>query len=184
MKSSAFTHVFMPWIGINTWCRFDDIDSQPAHIFGAFIYEYAMTLSIRKKDYLEKENGWCVLDGRIIHQLEKKLKENNNYTQIKNFNAIDIIRENKKIKIKSDNGQLLEFDKVIVATQPFQALPLIEKIGTNKLINELRKLDHLMVMIVSGLAATFFYNAPLKSYILISPLIGLFSAYLIIKFKK
>ena len=52
------------------------------------------------------------------------------------------------------------------------------------IINELRKLDHLIVMIVSGLAATFFYNAPLKSYILISPLIGLFSAYLIIKFKK
>ena len=52
------------------------------------------------------------------------------------------------------------------------------------IINELRKLDHLIVMIVSGLAAIFFYNAPLKSYILISPLIGLFSAYLIIKFRK
>ena len=32
------------------------------------------------------------------------------------------------------------------------------------IINELRKLDHLMVMIVSGLVATFFY-IPLKSYI-------------------
>tara|TARA_B100001057_G_scaffold468246_1_gene527220 strand:+ start:78 stop:764 length:687 start_codon:yes stop_codon:yes gene_type:complete len=52
------------------------------------------------------------------------------------------------------------------------------------IINELRKLDHLMVMIVSGLAATFFYNAPFKSYILISPLIGLITAYLILKFKK
>ena len=52
------------------------------------------------------------------------------------------------------------------------------------IINELRKLDHLLVMIVSGLAATFFYNAPFKSYILISPLIGLFAAYLILKFKK
>ena len=52
------------------------------------------------------------------------------------------------------------------------------------IINELRKLDHLFVMIVSGLAATFFYNAPFKSYILISPIIGLFSAYLIIKLKK
>ena len=52
------------------------------------------------------------------------------------------------------------------------------------IINELRKLDHLMVMIISGLAATFFYNAPFKSYILISPLIGLFAAYLILKFKK
>ena len=52
------------------------------------------------------------------------------------------------------------------------------------IINELRKLDHLIVMIVSGLVAIFFNNAPLKSYILISPLIGLFLAYLIIKFKK
>ncbi len=52
------------------------------------------------------------------------------------------------------------------------------------IINELRKLDHLMVIIISGLAATFFYNAPFKSYILISPLIGLFAAYLILKFKK
>ena len=52
------------------------------------------------------------------------------------------------------------------------------------IINELRKLDHLIVMIVSGLAATFFYNAPFKSYILISPLIGLFAAYLILKFKR
>ena len=52
------------------------------------------------------------------------------------------------------------------------------------IINELRKLDHLIVMIVSRLAATFFYNAPFKSYILISPLIGLFAAYLILKFKK
>ncbi len=52
------------------------------------------------------------------------------------------------------------------------------------IINELRKSDHLLVMFVSGLTATFFYNAPFKSYILISPLIGLFAAYLILKFKK
>ena len=52
------------------------------------------------------------------------------------------------------------------------------------IINELRKLDHFIVMIVSGLAATFFYNAPFKSYILISPLIGLFTAYITLKLKK
>ena len=52
------------------------------------------------------------------------------------------------------------------------------------IINELRKIDHLIVMIVSGLVATFFYNAPFNSYILISPLIGLFAAYLILKIKK
>ena len=52
------------------------------------------------------------------------------------------------------------------------------------IINELRKLDHLIVMIVSGLAATFLYNVPFKSYILISPIIGLCAAYLILKLKK
>ena len=52
------------------------------------------------------------------------------------------------------------------------------------IINELRKLDHLIVMIVSGLAATFFYNAPFKTYIIISPLIGLFAAMIINKLKK
>ena len=52
------------------------------------------------------------------------------------------------------------------------------------IINELRKLDHLIVMIISGFAATFFYNAPFKSYIVISPLIGLFASYLILKLKK
>ena len=35
------------------------------------------------------------------------------------------------------------------------------------IINELRKLDHLIVMIISGLAATLFYNVPFKSYIMI-----------------
>ena len=35
-----------------------------------------------------------------------------------------------------------------------------------------------------SLTAIFFYNAPFKSYILISPLIGLFAAYLVLKLKK
>ena len=52
------------------------------------------------------------------------------------------------------------------------------------IVNELRKLDHVFVMIISGLAATFFYNAPFKTYIIISPLIGLFAAMIINKFKK
>ncbi len=51
-------------------------------------------------------------------------------------------------------------------------------------INELRKLDHLIVMVVSGLAATIFYNAPFKSYIIISPLIGLMTSYILLKLKK
>ena len=52
------------------------------------------------------------------------------------------------------------------------------------IVNELRKLDHVLVMIISGLTATFFYNAPFKTYIIISPLIGLLAAIIINKVKK
>ena len=52
------------------------------------------------------------------------------------------------------------------------------------IVNELRKFDHILVMLISGLAATFFYNAPFKTYIIISPLIGLFAAMIINKLKK
>ena len=52
------------------------------------------------------------------------------------------------------------------------------------IVNELRKFDHVLVMLISGLAATFFYNAPFKTYIIISPLIGLFAAMIINKLKK
>ena len=51
-------------------------------------------------------------------------------------------------------------------------------------MNELRKFDHVLVMLISGLAATFFYDAPFKTYIIISPLIGLFAAMIINKLKK
>ena len=40
IKSSVFTHVFMPWIGINTWCRFDDINSQRIEVGDEFIVDY------------------------------------------------------------------------------------------------------------------------------------------------
>ena len=96
-KSTAFTHVFMPWIGIITWCRFDDISTQPAHIFAAFIFEYALALTYRKNDFKKGENGWCVLDGRLIHKLESFLLKNSNYKQQVTEEVESITRKNKKI---------------------------------------------------------------------------------------
>ena len=52
------------------------------------------------------------------------------------------------------------------------------------LINELRKIDHVIVIFVSGLSSIFFFNAPLKSYIIISPIFALIAATLILKLKK
>ena len=54
------------------------------------------------------------------------------------------------------------------------------------IVLELRKIDHLIVVVTSGLSALLFYEAPLKTYIILSALVGIFAAYilLIIKEKK
>ena len=52
------------------------------------------------------------------------------------------------------------------------------------LINEFRKIDHVIVIFASGIASLVFFNAPLKSYIIISPIVALVAASLILKFKK
>ena len=52
------------------------------------------------------------------------------------------------------------------------------------LVNELRKIDHVIIIIVSGISSLLFFNAPLKSYIIISPIVALFVASLVLKFRK
>ena len=52
------------------------------------------------------------------------------------------------------------------------------------LINYFRKLDHLFVIFLSGLLSIVFYNAPFKSYIILSSLISLIAIYLFYKFRK
>ena len=52
------------------------------------------------------------------------------------------------------------------------------------LINYFRKIDHLIVIFLSGLSSILFYDAPLKSYIILSCVISLFIIFLINKFQK
>ena len=52
------------------------------------------------------------------------------------------------------------------------------------LVSELRKIDHVIVILVSGMSSLLFFEAPLKSYINISPIIALFVASLVLRFKK
>ena len=49
------------------------------------------------------------------------------------------------------------------------------------LINYIRQIDHLVVIITSGILSLFFFNAPFKSYIIISSIISLLVASTIIK---
>ena len=51
-------------------------------------------------------------------------------------------------------------------------------------VQDLKKLDHVIVMITCGLSSLLFFDAPFKSYIIISPLIALFVAALLLRLKK
>lgn len=52
------------------------------------------------------------------------------------------------------------------------------------IIPYLKKIDHVIVMLLSGSLALILINAPFKSYIILSPLISLTAVYVIRKFKK
>ena len=52
------------------------------------------------------------------------------------------------------------------------------------LVQDLKKFDHVIVMLTCGISSLLFFDAPFKSYIIISPIIALFVATLILRFKK
>ena len=51
-------------------------------------------------------------------------------------------------------------------------------------VQDLKKIDHLIVMITCGLSSLLFFDAPFKSYIIIAPVIALFVASLLLRLKK
>ena len=52
------------------------------------------------------------------------------------------------------------------------------------LVNYLRNIDHLIVIIISGISSIIFFDSPFKSYIIISSIIALIGATILIKIKK
>ena len=156
INSSVFTHVFMPWIGINTWCRFEDVDTQPAHIFGAFIFEYALPIKNRSKNFLKNEDRWCVLDGRLIHELEERLLNEEKYTQHLDTTVEKIKKQKDGKLIISNQKTEWKADYVIFATQPFQALPIIKDIANKELVSELEKWDKMDCYVVYTLTSLIY----------------------------
>ena len=52
------------------------------------------------------------------------------------------------------------------------------------IVQDLKKIDHVIVMIVCGISSLLFFDAPFKSYIIISPIVALITAALILRLKK
>ncbi|MEE2747706.1 MAG: FAD-dependent oxidoreductase [Candidatus Thermoplasmatota archaeon] len=140
VNSTVFTHFYMPWVGINTWCRFEDVERQPAHVFAAFIFEYALTVKIRDKSAKYKEDYWCVLDGRLIHELRDRLLSSEQYSQHLSTKVSNIERnEDGQLTIHAEDDKSWVCDAVIVATQPVQALPILGDVAPKRLVDELEK---------------------------------------------
>ena len=70
----------MPWFGINTWCRIEDVNRHPAHVFASIIFDSALTRHIPDKTAKHKEDHWSVLDGRLIHALRDNLLSNERFS--------------------------------------------------------------------------------------------------------
>ena len=51
-------------------------------------------------------------------------------------------------------------------------------------VQDLKKIDHVIVMLASGIGSLLFFDVPFKSYIIISPIIALIVAALILRSKK
>ena len=51
-------------------------------------------------------------------------------------------------------------------------------------VQDLKKMDHVLVMFVAGISSLIFFNAPFKSYIIIAPVIALLVAAFMLRFKK
>ena len=51
-------------------------------------------------------------------------------------------------------------------------------------VQDLKKIDHVIVMITCGISSLIFFDAPFKLYIIISPILALIIAALLLRFKK
>ena len=144
-------------------------------LYGAVLSEYLQKLSLIKKlfiSYFIVDQGFAV-----SNQYFKKnpTEEFNHYHLIGSGIILWFIWQVSTI-IGIYLGSIVPEELGLKFAIPLTFIAII--------VNELRKLDHVLVMIISGLTATFFYNAPFKTYIIISPLIGLLAAIIINKVKK
>lgn len=91
--SAVFRDFYMGWIGVNVWCRFDDLEGFPAHSFATFVFEYACPLVFRTLDIAVDRGAptdACVLDGRLPRALEKANAEHPRFEQHLNASVVKI----------------------------------------------------------------------------------------------
>ena len=87
-------------------------------------------------------------------------------------------------KVWSTIRNLFDGCRVTLARRDGDYMPLSPLTFIAIVVQDLKKLDHVIVMITCGLSSLLFFDAPFKSYIIISPIIALFVAALLLRLKK
>ena len=144
-------------------------------LYGAVINQYLSNLSIYWKiglSYILTDQAFAV-----SNEYFKKNKKNNfkHYYLLGSGITLWIVWQLTTI-IGILLGSIVPEELGLTFTIPLTFLAL--------LINYFRKIDHLIIIIISGVLSVILYDAPFKSYIIFSSIISLLIAYLIIKIRK
>ena len=143
-------------------------------LYGAVLSQYLEKLNLLKKliySYFITDQGFAVSN---IY-----LKENQN----QEFNYFHIIGAGITLWISWQISTILGIILGSIIPDELGLKFAIPLTFIAIIVQDLRKFDHVLVMLVSGVSAILLFNIPFQSYIIVAPLIGLIAASTIIKFR-
>ena len=144
-------------------------------LYGAVINQYLCNLSIYWKiglSYILTDQAFAVSNEYFKKNKNEKFKH---YYLLGSGITLWIVWQLTTI-IGILLGSIVPEELGLTFTIPLTFLAL--------LINYFRKIDHLIIIIISGMLSIILYDAPFKSYIIFSSLVSLLIAYLIVKMRK
>ena len=144
-------------------------------LYGAVINQYLNNLSIYWKiglSYILTDQAFAVSNEYFKENKNEKFKH---YYLLGSGITLWIVWQITTI-IGILLGSIVPEELGLTFTIPLTFLAL--------LINYFRKIDHLIIIVISGILSIILYDAPFKSYIIFSSLVSLLIAYLIVKIRK
>ena len=144
-------------------------------LYGAVLSEYLEKLSFFKKLFI----SYFIVDQGFAES-NKYLKKNNSQTNL----HYHVLGGGITLWLF---WQISTLSGIILGSFIPDALGLKFAIPLTFLaiiVNDLKKLDHVFVMLVSGFASLILFDAPFKSYIILSPIVALIAAFMMLRFKN
>ena len=144
-------------------------------LYGAVLSEYLNKLSLIKKIFI---SYFIVDQGFAVSNIYfKKNKE-------QNFNHYHLLGSGLTLWLCWQISTIIGIYLGSIVPEALGLKFAIPLTFIAIVVQDLKKLDHVIVMLVCGISSLLFFEAPFKSYILISPVIALFVAALLLRLKK